>query len=859
MEPTALIEAAEADLGAAVRLLRAHRGTAGLSRAYFDRILTLYGYDQGALIRTGRLARDVVRYGDDPALAQRALGIAERARGRWIASARAFVAAGDAALAPRDRFAFKTGAIDSLARAGQVDAAIALAREVKEGLLDLGEPGLAARAALNAACALMTQDRYAEAWKTLAGVAEVLERHGFSAEAASAHLEMSTSHLFGGDLETARREAETAVGMGTPYIADVARGNLAYVEILRGDADLALQRLLPLRETFADAPVDLARTLEYMGDAHMRLNLWSEAIDAYRAALAVGTPISALHRAHLRLGIGQALLASGEASAAEREMAAAVAMYGRVGNLAWRSAGEASRAEAAGNARLARRAVATARGAASPRHLAEALVVAAEITGDGALLDEAEAIVRARDIHRLRWRVHAQRAATAEGRAAIRHYRRMFDEMLAGRALTSSYASRTAYLRNKTAAVRRYLTLLLREPNARNVREAVSVIERSRAVALLDEMLGAEGPEGAALSRLQELRARLQPEAEGPATGQRRRVAPVSDLARVQRAWVEETHALVAGPTTRARAQADSAICVETEGRFSILQGGRRVPLELEAHHLDRRLRWLQYDLLAPIVQPAVAPRAAFEGLRELGETVLRPWLRKGLAGVSPDGQLWRLPWLACADALGEGHDLEIRMHPGMRGASRPWRGDFAIWWAEHPDLPNAQGEAEAILKEYPEARICRTSDEARAMLREGEIAALHVIAHARLRWDNPMLSSIEFPDGPLHAAEVARARVRIGLVSLAACDTGRLSNVNQDEPEGLVRAFLARGAGYVVGSAWTLDDAAACKMYSELYKYLRAGGTLWSSLRSAQAVVRAWNPHPYFWASPVVYGGYTG
>jgi tetratricopeptide (TPR) repeat protein len=852
-------------------LLAANRRTPGVSRAYLDRTLELFGADQAALGRFGRWAKLVVQYGDDRATSYRALGVAEHVQGRFRESADAFLKAGQYAKDRREHLAFQTGAVDALGRSGHTTDALALATRLQSGLSSLGEPGLAARIRLNAANALLAQDRYREARTAVRGVPDVLNEHGYLSDALSARLALSTSHLFGGDPESARVEAlevlRQAEEAGLTHHARHARLNLAYVALLRGQCDECLASLVTLRQELTDSPGDQVRVLEYLGDAHSRLNLWPEAIDAYRTALAQSEYAMPLHRGHLALGLGQALLGNGEIEEARRELRDAAARYRKIGNRAWEAAAATAEAEAMnsvgrkGAAKRAQEAAALAREAKSPYHLARALLVQSLCCADSEALDEAARLVRKYQFGGLEWRLHAARARLDPERA-LSHYRKMFDAILRERGYATSTASRASYLRDKGEALREYLELLLSDPKKKRVEEAMSVIERSRSVALLDEIMAARG-DAFGQDLLTEIEA-LRREMEGSLAtdptgdGSRALVDRPADLSGFQRRWLEQTHRLITSieaPTVR---RSDTASFVTTRNGIHVLANGQAWRLPVTPDALAERLKWLQFELLEPMVDRNADPGRALEALASLGKDLLLPWaVESNASGMTPDGPLWRVPWTACCAAAGV-DPLELRLHPGLGGAPArvPDRPLAALWVAEHADLRHANREAAAFLDVFPDAVVARSAAEAREML-GGRFDILHVVAHARHRWTNPMFSSVEFRDGSVFASEIAQSSLAVGFVMLSACDTGAMSLTCQDEPDGFARAFLGRGAGAVIGSAWPLDDEAGSRLSQAFYRAFVSGMDVLQSLRLAQEETRAWRAHPYFWASHLLYGGY--
>lgn len=186
-------------------------------------------------------------------------------------------------------------------------------------------------------------------------------------------------------------------------------------------------------------------------------------------------------------------------------------------------------------------------------------------------------------------------------------------------------------------------------------------------------------------------------------------------------------------------------------------------------------------------------------------------------------------------------------------------RPSVTIWAGHAGDIPHVRAEVEAVLTAFPHARVCTTADEVLESLEGGTIDLLHAATHGRLDTSNPMFSSLEFGGKRLFAADLARARLRPRLVFLSACETARLTAANRDEPDGLARAFLALGAEAVVGSQWPLDDAIASVFTRHAIDALAAGSTLGEAMRRGRDEARSLRKHPYFWASMVSVGGFSG
>lgn len=858
----ALIDRAEAcENGSEVRdLLRPHRGEEGLCQAYFGRLLEVYAADPG---RAGRLAgrwqafRD---FGDDPALAYRAKGAADRLAGRWLASARAFERAGELAEDEIARLTYPVGAIDGLAKAARIDEAVTLGRRLADGLDRLRQPALAARARLNTANALLHAERGDEARKLYAQAIPAFAAAGMRQEEAMARLGLSTTHLYGGDPAVSAREAEAsreiALELGLDYLAALCEMNLAHVTLVQGRADEAFAMLRSLRPRLEGSSADLARLDESIGDACLHLNLLDEAVEAYQAALAVSGGLPAVDGAHVLLGLGETL-ASSDKEASDRYFTLAARGYRKLGNPSWRSAALAGRVRLGGSLRLADEAVNDAAG--SPYHSVIASLSRAEARIERGLdpsedLKRAERLVKRYGFGRFEWRIEALRARSA--RSPLPHYRRMLAAILRDRIAATSVAARAGFLRDKSEAIGRYLSLLLSNPTPRHIEEVREAIRRTRAATLLDEILSSGSLQVSSdqIERLEELRRQVAEDLQREAIPDARGRAPVPHPA--LRDWTEATHVLGALDSILPSADAEGTVVLaETDGELWALKNDRAIRLPMSSRELTETMRWFAFEIQALTADREAPSAETFALLEELREGLVAPWYQPGeRVQISPDGILWHVPWDAVLQA---DTAAPLLLHPSLRGGQTVGTFERVALWIDTPaDLPNAVAEERAVRERFPTAAVFRTRKEVLASL-DAEWDLVHVVGHARHNAGNPMFSALEFPDGPFYASEVARSRLRTRLACLSACETGTLSLAARHEPDGLVRAFLARGAESVIASLWPLDDEGASIYFKDLYNHLQPCSDLAEVVGKARQTVREWRDHPYFWASFSLFGGY--
>lgn len=817
--------------------------------------------DPGDVGRLARHWRAIVEYGDDPAQGYRAHGIACRARGRWSAAAESFIHAGRLARDPIARASLPIGAIDSLARDGRIEEGVLLGRRLARRLLRLGQSDLAGRALLNAGNAVLWADRYREAKQLLERAIERLETPSL---AVGARLGLSTCELYGGSTARSLELADQALAefeaLDQDYSAALCRLNRGQAHLLLGRPDQALSDLLSARDRLSGP--DLARTEEFLGDTYLRLQLAPEAIDAYERALALGaTP---LNTANCRLGLGMARDLSGRPREARTEFARAERAYRKVNNAVWESVAALDAARLAHDRSRATRVADRLKSVGGPYHRCWSSIVVLEMAGSNPLPAE---IARAlRDVRRggfidLEWRLWALRARSAAPRERLRLYRRMLDSILEARLLIRSHLARTQYLVDKSEAVREYLSLLLARGRAPDVREALEAVTALRSAALVDEVLSARPGALSAESRAQLEVLRSELSVSGESSGGSRRARVGRPSVSLRRAWREICHHTVNRLSSPFGPATPATVFVLGDRAYRLGQG-RSTPLGLGPADLRRELRMIEYDLLEPTICPDGDPAAVLCRIERLAERLFESGM--GFIGpICPDGELWQVPWQAVISALDPARSALLVPTPRFGGTAidlrLPRRPAVTIWAGQAGDIPHVRAEVRAVLAAFPEARVCTTAAEVLESLEGGRIDLLHAATHGRLDASNPMFSSLELGGQRLFAADLARARVRPKLVFLSACETARLTALNRDEPDGLARAFLALGAEAVVGSQWPLDDAIASIFTGHAIEALAGGATLGEAMRSGRNKARSLRSHPYFWASMVSIGGFSG
>jgi CHAT domain-containing protein len=176
-------------------------------------------------------------------------------------------------------------------------------------------------------------------------------------------------------------------------------------------------------------------------------------------------------------------------------------------------------------------------------------------------------------------------------------------------------------------------------------------------------------------------------------------------------------------------------------------------------------------------------------------------------------------------------------------------------------DLAGAKSEAEEIAAMYPSHALLVEGDasKARVMGALPYCDAAHFAVHANAGIGDAMpphliLSRTPDSEGILTAPEVAALRLdSLRTVVLAGCSTAISSA--RSRTDSLVNAFLAAGAGSVIGTLWQVEDDSTRTMSIAIHRELRKGSTPAQALRTTQLEMIRRNTAPSVWASLQLYG----
>jgi CHAT domain-containing protein len=141
----------------------------------------------------------------------------------------------------------------------------------------------------------------------------------------------------------------------------------------------------------------------------------------------------------------------------------------------------------------------------------------------------------------------------------------------------------------------------------------------------------------------------------------------------------------------------------------------------------------------------------------------------------------------------------------------------------------------------------------------------VHVATHGIASESDPSRSGLWLAAGDstlwpgfLSVADIRMLKLDASLVTLSACETG-LGRLERGEGVvGLTRAFLGAGAGSVVVSLWSVNDASTAMLMNAFYRELLTRGAARDvALATAKRALlaRAETRAPFYWAPFVLVG----
>lgn len=234
---------------------------------------------------------------------------------------------------------------------------------------------------------------------------------------------------------------------------------------------------------------------------------------------------------------------------------------------------------------------------------------------------------------------------------------------------------------------------------------------------------------------------------------------------------------------------------------------------------------------------------------------------------IVPHAQLASVPFAALHDGVQcIAERAQIAVAPSARIALRalsrkPPAARSVLALGESTRLPHAAHEANTVAGLLPQGQafVGEAATLANLLAHAGSADVIHLACHAQYRSDNPVFSALHLHDGALAAEAIENLRLPGAIVVLSACETALHDAAGGDEMFGLTRAFLVAGASRVLAALWPVDDATTAELMSDFYAGLRRSMPPAAALRRAQLAARQrrTHPHPFYWASFCMTGGW--
>lgn len=660
---------------------------------------------------------------------------------------------------------------------------------------------------------------------------------GAESHAARLRVESGEALLFGGLLDEARVDLEAALPvlerLGMGFERARALSALARIDLQSARLDAAIERADEARSAF-------------LGVANRRL--------ADRAAL---------------LAV-EACLANGAIDAADA----------RLTSMPTKAPEDPTDATWIGTL-VMRAALADARGrGAEALASARAALDVADTLGVGPLIIECGSRLAS-----LQLRHESTETALETAREAIRRIEGLRAGIVANRL-------RSAFLASRTEAYEVLVESLVARGDEASCREAFEVVERARSRGLLDRLVGGLQSAGGddAAGEIAALRRRLlglyaAMDDDGPDEQRRRR----SDARQTEIDALEIRLDRLMLEVERRSTPIDAAMPLETlasslaEGEalieffavgdrmlaFTVLDGRLDVvPLPLDVRSLGELVTELHFQCrrrLRGEPGPGLERRmrtATENVLRALHESTVRPlpesvrtaprWL------VVPHGPLAAVPFHALLDDDGFVLDRTIvatapSAAVAVRLASMPARGDGVLIATVADDRAPAIREEGDLVSATHHASTRLDADSATA---DGVLAGLstariaHLACHGRFLPGSPRSSGLRLADRWVTVRDIHELAATPSVVVLSGCETGLHPQAGAHELLGLARAFAAGGSRAVVASLWSVHDASATGLMTEMHAAIARGvEDIAEALTESQRRLRIDRTHPAHWA----------
>jgi CHAT domain-containing protein len=241
-------------------------------------------------------------------------------------------------------------------------------------------------------------------------------------------------------------------------------------------------------------------------------------------------------------------------------------------------------------------------------------------------------------------------------------------------------------------------------------------------------------------------------------------------------------------------------------------------------------------------------------------------WVHTDHLIVVPQGELANLPFQALqdpADGSFAGERFEITYAPSaailLHLKKEENLAGGAFLGGADPSLPAAPKEIAGIARYYSPTRQKVVTD---GLIRKadfrrwaGSYDVVHLAVHGEFDGEEPLLSHVilggEGEEGNLSAAEMFGLSLEHAkLVTLSACETGRVRVTRANEIQGIQQALLFAGAQSLLVSAWKVDSDSTSRWMQIFYREAQSRPPSEAARLAIRALRR--DPaytHPHYWA----------
>ncbi len=816
-----------------------------------------------------------------------------------------------------DRARVRLGRVQPLARLGRFDEAMREAAEAARLFGEAGDTPRRARALSNLGI-LHRMDEHPD--RALPYFDEALLSAG-DETALIATIESNRAealmdlHRFEEAAAAFERALARFEALGVRRAAAIVAGNLADLLGRQGRYAASLAQYERVMRTLeADrAPGDRARLDAERAEVFSAIGLYDDAVRSFRDAIAVlDRSGMASEAARARLGLGVALAASSDPSAAATELAEAALAFHRIG---------ADRGRTRAYLGLARLAIRSGR-TDTARELLERARLDDERPLEFILREHTLAVLliaQGRSDDALDALTRAQRAADALGhepllaellhtratalsalgdrRAAIDALRSAVDHTERLRGALQADSLRAAFLSTRQQIYGDKKRLALELGGEEGVAIAFEMSERLRSRTLLDlvqhrvelseHFISRASPADrpaieALLSAQREMNALYRSMERGAVRDARAwtaRVAEIDEIiGRTERrlAYTRDSAALSGRIHSLRQVRdglPDGATLVEYFEHlgalhcFVVRRDGTTIRRLCAVHDAAASTELLRLQIGRAVHSTRRDPDhrslrcSAFTELHQLLIEPIRDLLRDAhtLAFV-PTGPLHSVPFSALTDLSGsclvQSHRVvraisaSVMMESLADRACEPRRSLIAAYGDER--APGIEQEAAQIASTIgAEALVGQDATYEAIAAAAPELSLLHIAGHGVFDESAPMSASLRLADRWMTAREVFGLRLRGCDVVLGCCDAGRGAVVRGDELQGLTRAFLAAGARSLLAPLWPIEDDSAKRLLTRTYEIWHGGSSesLLDAITLAQREAIAAGLHARLWA----------